>query len=99
MRFLENFNFDLLDPKSIFDEDNVFIDICKPDRSFKIEGNLIEGRIPNNLVLESDKICLRYSFLMRDFIDVECYGNGRMAWFRLNLKQFAKIKYYLAFIQ
>lgn len=99
MNLLNDSKFDLLVLKGLLDHDNVYIDIFKPDRSFIIEGQIIQGSINNNLVLESDKICLRYSLFTKDFIDLECYGNGRMVWMKLTMKQFNKIKYYLAQIQ
>lgn len=78
---------------------DVFIEVFHPDRSFVIEGKLMEGFISDNLVLEQDKLCIRYSWDLKEFIDIECYSNGRSAWYRLTEPQFNKIKYYLHNIQ
>lgn len=88
-----NFLLDPLDVTDVFNPKTVWIEIFKPDKSFYIEGNLMEGYIRNNMVLECDKLCIRYNWNFKDYIDVEVYSHGRNAWFRLNEKQFNKIKY------
>jgi len=95
MKSIRNFEFISLDLTDILNPKDVWIDIYAPDREFYIEGELKEGHIRDNQVIESDKICLRYNWDLKDFVDVEIYGNGRCAWYRLSIKQFNKIRYYI----
>lgn len=95
MKLLQNFKLEALDITNLSNPKTVWIEIFKPDREFIIDGDLIEGYIRDNRVLESDQICLRFNWEMKDFIDVEIYGNGHMAWYQLTIPQFNKIKYFI----
>ncbi len=77
----------------------VLIEVYKPDREFFIEGELVEGGIAENLVREADTLCIRFSWDLQDFIDIEVYSKGRCAWFRLTHNQFDKIKNYIQEVQ
>lgn len=92
-------NFNDKEMKELLNADGIWIEVFKPDREFKIEGELLEGFIRDNVVLTTDKICVRYNWLLKDYVDIEPYGNGRQAWYRLTMDQFNKIKYYLQGIQ
>jgi hypothetical protein len=87
MRFLDL-------PKELNSTD-VFIEVFAPDSNFVITGMLMEGHISGDLVKETDMVCLRYYWDLGDYIDVEVYGNGRNAWYRLSKRQFNKIKNFL----
>ena len=96
---LEDFKLISLDLTALIDPLEVWIEIFHADREFTIPGQLIEGFLYNDQVLETDKICLRYNWQMIDYIDVEVYGKYRQAWYRLTLSQFAQIRNYIAEIQ
>lgn len=96
---LENFKLINMDSTNIFNPTDVWISIFKADRSFYIKGTMIEGHILNDLVLESDKLCIRYNWDFQDSVDVEVYGNGRQGWYRLSIPQFHAIRNYIAEIQ
>ena len=81
------------------DVDNVWIEVFKPSSDFHIEGELIEGYIRDNVVLLSDRLCIRYNLLQKEFVDVECFGNGRMSWHRCTMQQFKKIQHHIMEIQ
>lgn len=74
---------------------DVFIEFYKPRISFTIEGQIMKGHIPFNKVLASDSICLRYSYYLPDYVDIEVYDARRLCWFRLNHAEFDEIKHLL----
>ena len=74
---------------------NTWIEIFHADSNFHIEGEVMEGYIADDLVLSTDKICVRYSQENRKVVDVEVYSNGRLCWYRCSLPQFSAIKYNL----
>ncbi len=95
MKIVPNCSVTTIDLIEMLSIDDVFIELFRPDREFVIEGTPIEGLLPDNLVLETDKLCLRFSWQLKDSVDVEVYGQGRLFWLRLSQAQFNKIKFYL----
>ena len=74
---------------------DVFIEFYRPRISFTIEGQIMKGYIPYNHVSVSDNICLRYSYYLPDYVDIEVFTNHRFCWFRLNHAEFDEIKHLL----
>lgn len=95
MNSLQNFKLNSLDITDVLNPQDVWIDVFAPDRQFKIEGVLMDGYINDDLVLDTDKLCLRYSWNLQDFVDIEVYSAGRSAWYRLTYQDFNKIKYFI----